>query len=49
MARIEYEITVGTEESNRRLELLHENIRRFGTIYNTLFTSTDLTGIICRT
>lgn len=44
MARIEYEIIVDTDESERRLELLHENVRKFGTVYNTLAAGTDLSG-----
>lgn len=48
MERIEYEILVDTEESDRRLELLHENVRKYGTVFNTVAPGTDLTGTIRR-
>lgn len=48
MASIAYEVVVGTQESDRRLELLHENIQKFGTIYNTLAASTELSGTLRR-
>lgn len=35
-ARIDYEIVVDTDEPERKLELLHENVRRYGTVYNTV-------------
>lgn len=49
IARIEYEILVETEETDHRLNLLHENIRKFGTVSNTVAAGTSLTGTICRT
>ncbi len=48
MVRIEYEIVVDTEESDARLDLLHRNLRKFGTIYNTVAGSTELVGTIRR-
>jgi len=48
MARIEYTLTVDTDESDTRLELLHQNVRKFGTVYNTLAAGTKLTGDIRR-
>ena len=48
MVRIEYEILVDTDESEHRLELLHENIRKFGTISNTVAASCPLEGRILR-
>jgi uncharacterized OsmC-like protein len=48
IARIEYEIMVETEETDHRLNLLHENIRKFGTVSNTVAAGTSLTGTICR-
>lgn len=45
---IDYEIIVETDESQRRLELLHANIRKFGTISNTLSSVVQLTGVIRR-
>jgi len=48
MLRVDYEITVDTEEPDRRLELLHENIRKFGTISNTVAAACILEGTIVR-
>lgn len=45
---IDYEIVVDTDEPDRRLELLHTNIRKFGTISNTLADAVDLKGSIRR-
>jgi len=45
---IDYEIIVDTDESDHRLTLLHKNIRKFGTISNTVADATDLTGSIKR-
>ncbi len=48
MAGIEYEVIVDTDEPDRRLELLHENIRKYGTVYNTIAPGTDLRGTVRR-
>lgn len=48
MESIRYEIIVDSEESDRRLELLHENVRKFGTVFNTLAPGTQLGGLIKR-
>jgi len=48
MASIEYRLTVDTDESDRRLELLHENLMKYGTVYNTLAAGTALSGTIRR-
>ena len=48
MVRIEYTLTVDTDEKDRQLELLHQNVMKFGTVYNTLAAGTVLTGRICR-
>jgi len=45
---IDYEIVVESDEPERRLELLHTNIRKFGTISNTLASAVPLTGSIRR-
>ncbi len=45
---IRYRITVDTEETDQRLELLHTNIRKYGTISNTVAGATDLDGVIER-
>jgi uncharacterized OsmC-like protein len=45
---ITYELIVDSPEPDRRLELLHTNVRRYGTISNTLAASTSLGGSIRR-
>jgi len=45
---IAYEIIVDTQEEDRRLDLLHTNIRKFGTISNTVAEATELSGVIRR-
>lgn len=44
--RLTYELRIGTDESAHRVELLHRNLRRFGTVYNTLAASCDVDGTI---
>lgn len=48
MVSVDYEIIVETEEDDRRLELLHTNIRKYGTISNTVAKATRLAGTIRR-
>jgi uncharacterized OsmC-like protein len=48
MVRIDYEIVVETEETDQRLDLLHRNLRKYGTISNTLAEATELVGTIRR-
>jgi len=48
MLRIDYEITVDTDESDHRLALLHDNVRKFGTVFNTVAPGTELTGALRR-
>ncbi|MEX2650372.1 MAG: OsmC family protein [Alphaproteobacteria bacterium] len=48
MIAIDYELIVDTDETERRLELLHTNVRKFGTISNTVAAATELTGRIVR-
>ena len=45
---IDYELIVDTDEEDRRLELLHSNVRKFGTISNTVAAATRLEGVIRR-
>src|SRR5690606_9146919 len=44
IARIAYRLTVETDEPARKMELLHRNIARQGTIYNTLARACEVTG-----
>ena len=48
MASITYEIVVDTDESDRRLQLLHENVKKDGTVFNTLAPGTRLDGALRR-
>ena len=48
MISVDYELIVDTEEDDRRLELLHSNVRKYGTIYNTVSRATKLEGTIRR-
>jgi uncharacterized OsmC-like protein len=45
---VDYVITVDTDEPDHRIELLHTNIRKYGTISNTLALAVPLTGTIVR-
>jgi uncharacterized OsmC-like protein len=48
MASVNYELIVDTEESDRRLALLHINVLKYGTISNTVAQATKLEGSIRR-
>jgi uncharacterized OsmC-like protein len=48
MISVDYELIVDTDEDNRRLDLLHTNVRKFGTIFNTVSAATKLEGRIVR-
>lgn len=48
IAAIDYVLTVDTDESDQRLELLHKNVRKYGTISNTVAAATALEGVIRR-
>jgi uncharacterized OsmC-like protein len=48
MTRIDYEIIVDTTETDQRLELLHKNIRKYGTVSNTIAAAAELNGVIRR-
>jgi uncharacterized OsmC-like protein len=48
MEFIRYEIVVDTDESDRRLELLHDNVKKYGTVFNTVAPGTDLSGVMRR-
>lgn len=45
---IDYDLIVDTPESDQRLELLHTNVRKYGTIFNTVSAATALNGRIIR-
>lgn len=48
MESIEYEILVDTDENEHRLALLHDNVGKFGTVYNTVAPGTSLSGVLRR-
>lgn len=48
MESIDYEIIVDTEESDDRLELLHKNVKKYGTVFNTVRAGTKLDGVLRR-
>jgi uncharacterized OsmC-like protein len=41
MAAIDYELIVDTDETDQRLELLHKNVRKYGTVSNTVAAATN--------
>lgn len=45
---VHYELRIATEEPERRLELVHTNLRKFGTVYNTLAAVCDVSGSVAR-
>jgi uncharacterized OsmC-like protein len=45
---IQYLIEIKTLESDERLELLHKNLKKHGTIYNTISAGTNLHGQLVR-
>lgn len=46
IARIRYELRLATDEPAHRVELLRRNLTTFGTIYNTLAATCEVTGEI---
>ena len=46
ITRINYRLEVVTDETAQRLDLLHRNLTRHGTIYNTLAAVCDVAGEI---
>lgn len=45
---IHYEIVVDTDESDHRLEILHDNVKKFGTVFNTVAPGTSINGVLRR-
>ena len=48
LERIEYVIAVDTHEPDARMELLHANVRKYGTVFNTVAAGTTLDGVLHR-
>ncbi len=45
---ISYRLVVDSDEPDHRLNLLHENIRKYGTVFNTLVAGTEIQGELVR-
>ncbi|CAN5349925.1 hypothetical protein BH10PSE7_BH10PSE7_17900 [soil metagenome] len=45
---VHYELVVDTDESDQRLALLHTNVRKYGTVSNTVAAAAALDGSIRR-
>ena len=48
MVSLTYELIVDTDADDHKLDLLHQNVRKYGTIYNTVADATHLEGRIIR-
>jgi uncharacterized OsmC-like protein len=48
MESITYEIIVDTDENEHRLALLHDNVKKYGTVFNTVAPGTQLSGLLRR-
>ena len=46
---VTYDLRVTTDEPGRRVELVHTNLRKFGTVYNTLAAVCDVHGTLTAT
>ncbi len=45
---ISYDILVDSSESDARLALLHENVKKYGTVFNTVLPGTSINGVLRR-
>src|SRR5450759_3139634 len=48
MESITYEIIVDSDESDHRLKLLHENVNKYGSVFNSVAPGTQLSGELRR-
>lgn len=48
LSSITYDIVVDSDETEQRLELLHSNVRKYGTVFNTVAPGTSLSGALRR-
>lgn len=46
MVRVTYSLRLVTDEPDQRVELLHRNIQKHGTIYNTLAATCAVSGTV---
>jgi uncharacterized OsmC-like protein len=49
LVSIDYELIIDTDETDHRLALLHTNVRKYGTVSNTVAAGAKLEGSIRRT
>lgn len=47
-AALRHELIVDSDESDHRLELLHENVKKYDTEFNTVAPGTQLSGCLTR-
>ena len=45
---IQYRILIDSDEPDSRLALLHENVKKYGTVFNTVAPGTHLSGVLHR-
>ncbi len=43
---VEYDLQLTTDEPERRVGLVHANLRKFGTVYNTLAAVCEVSGTV---
>ena len=48
LEEITYDIVVDSDEPDARLDLLHENVKKYGTVFNTVLPGTSLRGMLRR-
>jgi uncharacterized OsmC-like protein len=48
LEEITYDIVVDSDESDARLDLLHDNVKKYGTVFNTVMPGTSLRGTLRR-
>ena len=48
LEEITYDIVVDSDEPDTRLDLLHENVKKYGTVFNTVLPGTSLRGMLRR-
>ena len=48
LEEITYDIVIDSDESDARLDLLHENVKKYGTVFNTVLPGTSLRGMLRR-
>lgn len=48
ISRVEYTVWLDCDESDLRLERVHENLKKFGTVFNTVAAGCELVGTVRR-